>query len=81
MHVLSQVLWLGQSEVRATWENAEILPPAAIHDFENGINSQVSEEHCEAYGMNRSTFTATSCIPNAPKRPCTERPILETTTG
>lgn len=77
----SQVLWLGQSEVNTTWEKAEVLPTSVIQEFEEGIKSQVMEEHYEAYGMNRSTLIADSCIPNECKKARADHPVLESTTG
>lgn len=57
-----------------------MLPNALVEDYENGIGSDAVEEHCEAYGMNRSTFTACSSNHKS-KRPRVDRPILENTNG
>lgn len=79
--ILIQVLWLGQPELNVTWETSEVLPAAAIHEYENGIMSEAVEERCEAYGMDRSTFTATACSDNPAKKQHIDRPVLENTSG
>lgn len=78
----TQVLWLGQSELSTTWENAEVLPAAVIQEYEDGMESEAVEECMKEYGMERSTFVAKPPSPREQaKRARNERPVLEQTTG
>ena len=81
--VCSEVLWLGKSEVSTTWEVAEVLPATALKEYEDGVQSEAVEEHCKMYGMDQSTFIATtpSSVEQEKKKPRVERPILDNATG
>ena len=75
----AQVLWLGQPELHTTWEVADVLPTAVVQEFESGIRSEGVGQHCEAYGMDRSTFTTT--VSSSDQRARIDRPTLEKATG
>jgi len=66
---------------KATWEASEVLPIAAIQEYEAGIRAEIVEEHSDTFGMGSNTFIVNLSSDQQVKRVQRNWTILENTTG
>ena len=78
-----KVLWLGEEDVKVTWEPASCLPESLIKAFHNGEQHKAVEhkikQHCKkAYSLFVESFNVES-LPN--KKTHLDRPVVDSNDG
>ena len=60
-------MWLGQSDLKVTWEPASALNPQLIQDFEEGVPSEVQKHNASLYGYKATTLTVAKHVSQVPQ--------------